>query len=136
MYINHFQSVFYKVNIHDFADDTNILLTSKKLGTIESVTAEKMKFCIKDFFSKCAQIRSFLRIWSHLLKKSLMENFIFCAVWKSKKNFTECDSIATSVNDSAHPVSMDSKYHEINDYNKLTIDKNSTLATQIRLSLW
>ena len=23
---------------------------------------------------------SFLRIWSHLLKKSLMENFIFCAV--------------------------------------------------------
>ena len=29
---------------------------------------------------KCDQIRSFLRIWSHLLKKSLMENFIFCAV--------------------------------------------------------
>ena len=30
-----------------------------------------------DLFSKCAQIRSFLRIWSHLLKKSLMGNFIF-----------------------------------------------------------
>ena len=43
-------------------------------------TAQKMKFSIKDFFSKCQQIRSFLRIWSHLLKKSLMENFIFCAV--------------------------------------------------------
>ena len=40
----------------------------------------KMKFSIKDFFSKCDQIRSFLRIWSHLLKKSLMENFIFCPV--------------------------------------------------------
>ena len=39
-----------------------------------------MKFSIKDFFSKCDQIRSKLRIWSHLLKKSLMENFIFCAV--------------------------------------------------------
>ena len=39
-----------------------------------------MKFSIKDFFSKCDQIRSFLRICSHLLKKSLMENFIFCAV--------------------------------------------------------
>ena len=39
-----------------------------------------MKFSIKDFFSKCDHIRSFLRIWSHLLKKSLMENFIFCAV--------------------------------------------------------
>ena len=39
-----------------------------------------MKFSIKDFFRKCDQIRSFLRIWSHLQKKSLMENFIFCAV--------------------------------------------------------
>ena len=39
-----------------------------------------MKFSIKDFFSKCDQIRNFLRIWSHLLKKSLMENFIFCTV--------------------------------------------------------
>ena len=37
----------------------------------------KMKISIKDFFSKCDQIRSFLRIWSHLLKKSLIENFIF-----------------------------------------------------------
>ena len=39
-----------------------------------------MKFSSKDFFSNCDQILSFLRIWSHLLKKSLMENFIFCAV--------------------------------------------------------
>ena len=38
-----------------------------------------MKFSIMDFFSKCDQIRSFLRIWSHLLKKSLMKNLIFCA---------------------------------------------------------
>ena len=42
--------------------------------------AQKMKFSIKGFFSKCEQIREKLRIWSHLLKKSLMENFIFCAV--------------------------------------------------------
>ena len=41
---------------------------------------KKMKFSIKDFFSKCNQIRSFPWIWSHLLKKSLMKNFIFCAV--------------------------------------------------------
>ena len=39
-----------------------------------------MKFASKDFFSKCDQIRRNLRIWSHLLKKSLMENYIFCAV--------------------------------------------------------
>ena len=43
-------------------------------------TAQKMKFSIKDFSSKCDQIRSFLLIWSHLLENSLMENFIFCAV--------------------------------------------------------
>ena len=43
-------------------------------------TAQKMKFSIKDFFGKYDQIRSFVRIWSHLLKKSLMEDFIFCAV--------------------------------------------------------
>ena len=43
-------------------------------------TAQKMKFSNKDFFSKCDQIRRNLRIWSHLLKKSLMENFIFCVV--------------------------------------------------------
>ena len=43
-------------------------------------TAQKTKFSIKDFFSKCDQIRSFLQIWSDLLKKSLMENFTFCAV--------------------------------------------------------
>ena len=40
----------------------------------------KMNFSVKDFFSKCDQIRRKLRIWSNLLKKSLTENFIFCAV--------------------------------------------------------
>ena len=43
-------------------------------------TAQKMTFSIKDFFSKCAQIGRKLWIWSHVLKKSLMKNFIFCAV--------------------------------------------------------
>ena len=49
------------------------------------VTAQKMKFSIKDISSKCDQIRSFLRIWSLLLKKFLMEKFIFCAVSMSSK---------------------------------------------------
>ena len=49
---------------------------------------KKMKFSIKDFFSKCDQIRSFLRIWSHLLEKSLLENFIFCAVFINIKKET------------------------------------------------
>ena len=40
-------------------------------------TAQKMKFSIKVFFSKCDQIHSSQRIWSYLLKKSLMESFKF-----------------------------------------------------------
>ena len=59
----------------------NIPIFKKIFGqstTLESCTAQKMKFSTKDFFSKCGQKKSFLRIWSHLLKKSLMGNFIFC----------------------------------------------------------
>ena len=45
-------------------------------------TALKMEFSITDFFSKCEQIFRKLRIWSHLLKKSINENFIFCVVFE------------------------------------------------------
>ena len=45
-----------------------------------------MKFSIKDFFSKCDLIRGKLQIWSYLLTKSLMKNFIFCAVTINKFN--------------------------------------------------
>ena len=53
------------------------------------ITAQEMKFSMEDLFSKCDQIHSklrnvrnvsLLRPWSHLLKKSIMESFIFCAV--------------------------------------------------------
>ena len=57
-----------------------ILLQSKLRQINIHFTAQKMKFSIKVFFSKCDQIRSVLCIWSHLLKKSLIENFIFCVV--------------------------------------------------------
>ena len=49
-------------------------------SNIDKSSAQKMEFSIKDFCSKYDQIRSFLRISSHSLKKSFMENFIFCAV--------------------------------------------------------
>ena len=52
----------------------------KPFFTATVITAQKMKFSIKDSFSKCDHIRRKLRIWSHLVKKSLMENSIFCAV--------------------------------------------------------
>ena len=44
------------------------------------ITGQKVNFSIKDFFSKCDQIRRKQQIWSHLLKKSLMEKFILCAM--------------------------------------------------------
>ena len=31
------------------------------------------------------------RIWLHLLKKSLMEIFIFCAVWLAREKFNSKD---------------------------------------------
>ena len=51
----------------------------KLVGAVKFLTpaTQKMKFSFKDFFSKCDQIRRKLRIWLHLLKKSLTENFIF-----------------------------------------------------------
>ena len=58
---------------------------------ISLFTAQKMKFSITVFFSKCDQIHNFLWIWSHLLKKFLIENFIFCAM--IVLHFSQCCSI-------------------------------------------
>ena len=49
-------------------------------------TAQKMKFSIEDFVIKCDQ----LRIWSHILKKSLMENFfVQCQIFPTRGNFRD-----------------------------------------------
>ena len=61
---------FFSVSIVKFAQ-TNI-------SWVVFQTAQKMKIFIKDSFSKCDQIRSFLQIRSHLLKKFLKENLISC----------------------------------------------------------
>ena len=42
--------------------------------------AQKMRFSIKDFLSKCDHICRKLLIRSHLLKKFLIENFMICTV--------------------------------------------------------
>ena len=56
----------------------NVTFIKKCICTsIFTNTAQKMKFSSKDFSSKCDQIRSFLRIWSHLLEKSLTETSLF-----------------------------------------------------------
>ena len=62
---------------------TAVVLNLNKFLTIDfnkQTLHKKMKFSIQNFFNKCDQIRRFLWIWSHLLKKSSTENFIFCAV--------------------------------------------------------
>ena len=55
-----------------------------------------MKFLVIDFFSKCEQICSFLRVCLHLLKKSLMENAIFCAVLFTKLNIAQTKNVVSS----------------------------------------
>ena len=52
-----------------------------------SFTPQKMKFCIKDCFIKCYQICRKSRIRAHLLKKSLMENVIYCTVFPLRVAF-------------------------------------------------
>ena len=82
-------------------------------------TAQKIKFSIKYFFSKRDQIRRKLWIWSHLLKKSLLEIFIFCAVTDAKKY------IYTSFSDFNIKMYENNKYifHENN-----TVCKKSVFA--------
>ena len=70
-----------------FADYRKFILRKNdiKIDSIKS-TAQKMKLSIKDFFNKYDnQICKKLRIWSHLLKKSFVESFIFCAVKKAHR---------------------------------------------------
>ena len=69
---------YFELTIHTNGQDHRIFQTIHSYAY--SSTAQKMKFSIKDFSCKCDQIRSALRIWSYLLEKSLMENFVFCAV--------------------------------------------------------
>ena len=63
----------------------------------------KMMFSIKDFFSKWYQIRSFLRIWSHLPKKSLIENFIFRLIFISSYEM-QCPNWSRLSTSSLNPV--------------------------------
>ena len=46
------------------------------------VVSLQLKFSTEDLFSKCD--RSFLRMWSYLLRESLMVNFVSCAACARK----------------------------------------------------
>ena len=47
---------------------------------LTQINAKKLNFFAKNLCSKCEHIRLNLQIYSHLLNKSLTENFIFCVV--------------------------------------------------------
>ena len=57
-----------------------LFFTTVTCSEWEINTTQNIKFSINDFFSKSDQIRRKLRNWSSLLKKYLMENFIFFTV--------------------------------------------------------
>ena len=75
-------------------------------------TAHKMKFSIKDFFSKQDQICSFLRICAQLLKKSVMKNFIFCAVFVPVHLFSK---------DLSKCIKIYKKYHLFPNFEKIKL---------------
>ena len=78
----HSEKISLKIQNPKFSMSCKIWFYMFLLRNVQPFTAENMKFSIIDFSSKCDQIRKKLRIWSHLLEKSLMENFIFlCSVW-------------------------------------------------------
>ena len=66
----------------------------------------KNKVSIKYFLTKCDQICKKLRIWLHLLKKPLMEYFIFCAVLSITEDHNIFDK----------PVESDSVYSDYVKY--------------------
>ena len=61
---------------------TYLIFKTSSYWVMTFYTTQTMKFSTKDFFIKCGQIHRKRLIGSHLLKKYLMENFIFCALLK------------------------------------------------------
>ena len=72
-------------------------------------TSQKMKCFIKDLFSKFDKIRSFLRIWSHLLKKSLAEILILRVV-------LALDKLMLQITDEDHLHNFSLLFYLINAY--------------------
>ena len=75
-YMDTFHAVGWFYTIDVFSHNTQ-----RRIYSPVKHTAQKMKFSIKDFCSNFSFLSSFLQIWSCLLTNSLMENFIFCAVY-------------------------------------------------------
>ena len=85
---SYFPVNFAKFSRTPFLQSTSGRLFLNRLMSCFPHTAQKMKFSIKDFFSKYAQIGRKMRIWSHLLKKSLMGTSFFVQFSMSSSAFT------------------------------------------------
>ena len=55
----------------------HILSPCSIVSVINFEHSQKMKFSIKDLFSKCDQTRMIVRIWSYLLNEILDKKFFF-----------------------------------------------------------
>ena len=67
-------------------DDVDFIMFAKLLKVTSKTrksAAKKVKFSVTGFFSKSEENHRTLQICSHMLKKSLMENFNFCVVKQS-----------------------------------------------------
>ena len=91
----------------------------------------KNEVYIKDYFSK-----RLLRIWSHLLKKSLMENFIFCSVnFRSSNGVAYLGTCQWSVRE---PLSRKTQSYpsgnymlQVNNRNKFKVNSKDTRRTPL-----
>ena len=81
-----YAALFYLSQVYPLWINNARLSSEIRTSRSSFIAAQKTNFFIEDFFNKCDQIRSKLPIWSHLPKKSLMENFIFCTVYQSDYN--------------------------------------------------
>ena len=70
-----------KVGILGISMEANKLCKSVFLDVSQSKKLSCTTLLHSSWFSNCS------RLWSHLLKKSLMQNFIFCAVKIDRKTF-------------------------------------------------
>ena len=90
---SNFLQCFYLQTISDFESKYSEKSLQKTRGLSRTLLhCTKNEVFHKDFFSKCDQVRRNLRIWSHLLKKTLMENFFFCSVkdlWWQKSSIVD-----------------------------------------------
>ena len=84
-------------------------------------TAQKMKFPIKDLSSKCDRIRSFLQIWPHLLKKSLI-SLISLIILKILNNTSDKDyHLQGVISGAAANVDQNDVLHNKKDNNQSKI---------------